>query len=214
MGYCEVDGHFAYIPKDVWNKYKESELSKLSAIEQAKYNINNLGDHTRNRILAAIVKNYESLYQEAPELFINLYVNFNFSGKEAEENAKPLLDCFCNLYSFSTVSEVYNPNQPIWENPIADDLERNQTPYLLFNQYISINSGNLLKRIFSKKEYRTITTVIKTKEVKRIKGNLSYFKIFTETNCFLFSEKQCSILPVDKILSEKTGCQLDSLGKD
>ncbi|WP_066297859.1 hypothetical protein [Bacillus sp. FJAT-29937] len=200
MGYCVVDGHFVYIPKDIWDKYEEIELSKLGVFEKANYNINNWGDHTRDKIMAAIVKKYEGVYQVNSEFFLDHFVNFCFSGKKAGENAKPLLDCFCNLYSFSSVSEVYGTRPPISENPLADDLDRKQTPYLRFNQYIRTNSGNLLKRIFAKKEYRTITTVINTEEVKRIEGNLSHFEIFTETNCFLFSKKQCAVLPsIEKI---------------
>lgn len=69
-------------------------------------------------------------------------------------------------------------------NPLADDLDRKCTPYLLFNQYIRVNRGSLLKRIFSKKEYRTITTVINTEEVTRIEGNLSHFKILQKQIIF------------------------------
>jgi hypothetical protein len=120
MAFCNVNGYITYIPKRIWDSVENEVLNKEGVFVQASYNINNWGDSFREKIIDIIEKRYLELYRQNRAAFLKEYFNFNFSGDEAIENIEHLLDSFCYLHGYASLSNLYGKTR----NILGDHLER------------------------------------------------------------------------------------------
>lgn len=183
--FIKVKGYPAFLTIEKEQLLYNNSCKELSISESQKFNlkirssINKTENRKKDRIVNKIWRNVERKLiiqlEENPELFFSEYVEFDFFGEKAIsiEIVNLLLYDYCNYYGHSFIQGISSEE--------SNEFIGYDWPYFFPKEttiMIShVSNVSLFRRLKYRMRKRIISTVINTKKVNRIKGNLSSFYI-------------------------------------
>jgi hypothetical protein len=192
--YCIINRHIVFITSNnceqllqIINKKFNTGLTSYQILTGSK-KYDNAERGKKNKLIYSELNN---IYMNNKESFEKQWLKFDLSGDEIIENLYDILSDYCTCFGHSILQGFMDVNDEITYSYTGDTLR------LPLGEIFSLRHYNKPYiwwwRLFRRMKTRKIDIIIDSKKITRIVGELSDFKIYTQTHIILLKENQIVI---------------------